>query len=333
MGHQNHHFRTDLAAIYGIEEAILIENIAFWILKNEANKMHYHKERYWTYNSSEAFHQIFYYMSSKKISRILKKLVDNGVLLSDNFNEKGFDRTTWYSLSEEIYGLYSTPKAVQPLDKKDPSIRQKCPMQNPLVSNALLYTDINADINADKENPKEKTFQNLSILEDENICSFSEDGNPSDCVLSSEEETKNTHKQPNIIKHTETFEIFYKAYPKKQAKEAALKAWLKLKPNEALQKIILEAIGIHKQTEKWQEMQGKYIPYPATWLNGKRWTDDVGILYSLQPQNEPEKDWDEMERERMEKLWQDSLKKEQEKLEMAKRGEEWMDEYPPDGTE
>lgn len=70
------------------------------------------------------------------------------------------------------------------------------------------------------------------------------------------------------------FDDFWKAYPKKKAKEDARKAWLKLKPNEALGKEIIQAVMESAKTKDWLKENGKYIPYPATYLNGKRWEDE-----------------------------------------------------------
>lgn len=70
------------------------------------------------------------------------------------------------------------------------------------------------------------------------------------------------------------FEAFWKAYPKKKAKEAAKKAWAKLKPDERLGKAIIQAVTESAKTKDWKKENGKYIPYPATYLNGKRWEDE-----------------------------------------------------------
>ena len=70
------------------------------------------------------------------------------------------------------------------------------------------------------------------------------------------------------------FDAFWKAYPKKKAKEAARKAWVKLKPDESLGKEIIQAVMKSANTKDWLKENGKYIPYPATYLNGKRWEDE-----------------------------------------------------------
>lgn len=71
------------------------------------------------------------------------------------------------------------------------------------------------------------------------------------------------------------FAEFWEAYPKKRAKEAAIRAWRKMKVNGHLQKV-LSAIAVQKSSSDWLKDGGQYIPNPATWINDGRWEDEVG---------------------------------------------------------
>lgn len=71
------------------------------------------------------------------------------------------------------------------------------------------------------------------------------------------------------------FASFWQAYPKKKAKDDALKAFQKRKPDQALLDAMLRAITAQRGTEDWQKEGGKFIPYPATWLNDGRWQDET----------------------------------------------------------
>jgi len=71
------------------------------------------------------------------------------------------------------------------------------------------------------------------------------------------------------------FDRFWQVYPKKRDKGHAEKAWKALKPNDELVEKILGAVEAAKGSSDWQRDFGKYIPYPATWLRGKRWEDDL----------------------------------------------------------
>lgn len=71
------------------------------------------------------------------------------------------------------------------------------------------------------------------------------------------------------------FNTFWEAYPNKKAKQSALKAWKKIKPNTALFEKIMKAIELQKRSEDWQRENGRYIPHPASWLNAGRWDDEI----------------------------------------------------------
>ena len=74
---------------------------------------------------------------------------------------------------------------------------------------------------------------------------------------------------------TEGFEDFYRAYPRKVGKSAASKSWFTLKPNTEMRATILAALEQHKASRDWQKDGGQFVPHPATWLNGKRWLDEL----------------------------------------------------------
>lgn len=83
----------------------------------------------------------------------------------------------------------------------------------------------------------------------------------------------NAKTRPNAMK--ERFEAFWGAYPRKVGKGAAEKAWGKIRPSQKLLAEMLEAIDRAKRSEQWQREGGKYIPNPATWLNQRRWEDEL----------------------------------------------------------
>lgn len=73
--------------------------------------------------------------------------------------------------------------------------------------------------------------------------------------------------------HSNLFDEFWKAYPRRVGKADAIKAWKKLKPDESILATMIVAINKQRQTEQWQNE--KFIPYPASWLNGRRWEDEI----------------------------------------------------------
>lgn len=79
----------------------------------------------------------------------------------------------------------------------------------------------------------------------------------------------------------ENFSLFWNAYPKKKSKADAEKAFKKLKPDKQLLDTMLDALEEQKRSQDWKRDNGQFIPYPATWLNGRRWEDDAGGGYSM----------------------------------------------------
>lgn len=73
------------------------------------------------------------------------------------------------------------------------------------------------------------------------------------------------------------FERFWQAYPKKQNKKK-VESWFKRnKPSDELMKIILEKLELFKKTEQWNKNNKQFIPMPTTWLNGRRWEDEIEL--------------------------------------------------------
>ena len=87
---------------YGVDGAVMLYHVRYWVAKNEANENNLHEGRYWTYNSTKAFAKLFPFYSARKIGRILSKLEDDGALVSGNFNGNLYDRTKWFTLANPI---------------------------------------------------------------------------------------------------------------------------------------------------------------------------------------------------------------------------------------
>jgi hypothetical protein len=68
------------------------------------------------------------------------------------------------------------------------------------------------------------------------------------------------------------FDAFWTAYPKKVARQAAVKAWAKI--DRAVDTAdIMAGLARAVRSEQWLKDGGQYVPHASTWLNGGRWTD------------------------------------------------------------
>ena len=78
-----------------------------------------------------------------------------------------------------------------------------------------------------------------------------------------------------------TFNDFYNQYPRKMARKDAEKAWNRLTPIQQAE--CLEAMPNYLKYWKIKETAKDFIPYPATFLNQERWTDDIDIEPTKKP--------------------------------------------------
>ena len=111
---QAHMFNVQLATDYGVNEAIVLNNLFFWVQHAEANDKNHHDGRYWTYNSTKAFEKIFPYFTAKQIRTILGKLEKNGLIVTGNYNQSAYDRTKWYALTEKALAYFQSGNSILP---------------------------------------------------------------------------------------------------------------------------------------------------------------------------------------------------------------------------
>jgi len=98
---QVHAFSPQDALEYGINEAILLSAIRFWVATNKANGRNEKHGVYWVYNSVKAWAKLFPYMSTKQINLALENLVEQGAIVKAKHSNNKFDRTCWYTILDE----------------------------------------------------------------------------------------------------------------------------------------------------------------------------------------------------------------------------------------
>lgn len=86
----------------------------------------------------------------------------------------------------------------------------------------------------------------------------------------SSNQTQKTSAQPTS--NCPTFMDFWDLYPKRKSKKAAARAWAKLTPAERIAAIA--ALPRATSSPDWRKEDGKFVPYPATWLNAGGWEDE-----------------------------------------------------------
>ena len=72
------------------------------------------------------------------------------------------------------------------------------------------------------------------------------------------------------------FHRFWTAYPRKVDRRKAERAWQRLKVTPVLMERIMAGLERDRKSPQWNRDGGRYIPYPATWLNNRRWEAEQG---------------------------------------------------------
>lgn len=139
-----HLFDVDIAAKYGINAAILLENLGYWIKQNEANETNFYDGYYWTFNSRRAYREIFPYMSERQIDTAFKKLIEDGLVITGNYNKLAYDRTLWYALTQK-------GKCILHFDGMEEDVLKNGTAQN-VTPIPNINTDKNTNENTNKNN-------------------------------------------------------------------------------------------------------------------------------------------------------------------------------------
>lgn len=139
------------------------------------------------------------------------------------------------------------------------NLRLTCPKCNLSREKAFSFDEIIAFTENRGELPQVAADSGLNPIQSES----NPNPNPT------RERVRDAEKVPN------GFERFWEAYPRHTAKQDAVKAFEKLKPDAMMIETMVKAIQSQKQSAQWQEDGGRYIPHPATWLNQHRWEDEM----------------------------------------------------------
>ena len=96
-----------LAKRIGLHEAIILQQIHYWIKQNEKARRNYYEGAYWTFNTYREWQEQFPFWSESTVKRTINKLEKEGYLISGNFNKFKMDRTKWYRID---YKRLETPE-------------------------------------------------------------------------------------------------------------------------------------------------------------------------------------------------------------------------------
>lgn len=160
---------------FDLDTAVFLDTIAYWLKKNASNKQprNFKDGRYWTYATQAAFQKMFPGWKRETIRRIIRNCVKNNLLLVGNYNSKGYDRTSWFSLTAKGVEYYpalwhimgdkpeksdgdSLVDSNQPLVGSNPAI----PTLLPTSSNNTITTNSSSNSDSDSLDSKSGNLGN-----------------------------------------------------------------------------------------------------------------------------------------------------------------------------
>lgn len=114
--------KPDLAVKLGLNEAIVLRQIYYWLEINEKLQRNYYDGRYWTFNTMEEWQKNnFPWWSTKTIERAFKSLISSGIVITGNYNKDQRDRTKWYSINEDVL-----ENVLNDIVKEEPETNSQC---------------------------------------------------------------------------------------------------------------------------------------------------------------------------------------------------------------
>lgn len=167
-------------ALNSLDEAIVLNQLNYWVERNKDANRNFRDGHYWVYNSYEAWRkQDFPVWSATKIKRIFTSLEGKGIVLSANYNKLAIDKTKWYTIDydklkkfikEYSKGQNETPKDQdeiskdaddQPTGQNDQTLDQS---ERALPdTNYIDYSTENINRNLHTHTTKDKTLSDDNV--------------------------------------------------------------------------------------------------------------------------------------------------------------------------
>lgn len=187
-----------------------------------------------------------------KIRRLLQELEEVGYLVRQQSHSGGG------KFAGNVYVL------------QDEAPSHRCPETGTTVEDENAPLSLNAvdGENRQREKPLtakvDTTKERLIQKKDNNITPLPPKG------AAKAKRTRRIKSQPDH--RPDVFERFWQRYPRHDNRQAAIRAWDNLRPDDDLLRKMGHGLAHALNSDLWQ--RGIGIPYPATWLNNARWEDE-----------------------------------------------------------
>ena len=208
-----------------------------------------------------------YEVSEKQIAKEMGYSIESVEAILDRF-EKNFNLIRYDKKTKELlmlnwskYNWTSSPKFRPPLERSIEEVKN------------TNFKDYLMDL-LNGEDTTDFRYRIDTVSEKDSDVRYPTDTtvNVTDTVIVNSSNSTNVVKKRVRKKYEDTpeFEAFWNAYPKQKAKTEAREAFAKV---DVPLQTLLDALEVQKKSHDWTKEGGQYIPYPAKWLNKRRWED------------------------------------------------------------
>lgn len=284
--------REGLLALTGnVNAAIILNQFIYWAeCKAEADKM-YAKELAafereggetdfkpsygWIYKSSaELSEETMLGLSPSNIRKFIKQLIEKGFIVERRNPQFKWDRTLQYNVNLKFIqvelrklGYALAGYTLDESEQKNESNDLEIPFSKIENQNSDLE---NQNVHFEKAIPKITTeiTTKSSNKERENIIAIQKQSS-----LSRMTNFAMPKSQEDIERQEEFFSRFWEIYPRKSNKYKARMAWEGIPIDLNVYGDILRAVEAYSKSKQWQDKM--YVPYPETFLNDRRWEDEL----------------------------------------------------------
>ena len=148
-----------LAVKIGLNEAIILQQIHYWLQKSEQN-INGHK---WVYNTVDQWSAQFPFWSSDTVRRGLANLKSKGILIGETLSPDKRDRTMYYRIDYEVFDRIMQDGKLQSWEngKLQPPKMANCNDDTTTETTTETTTDSNILAESKKKSPKPQFFEGI----------------------------------------------------------------------------------------------------------------------------------------------------------------------------
>jgi hypothetical protein len=267
MRRQTYQFHPEIASALDVPQAILMEFIGYCLEMNMDKEQNYTDGHYWVWYTLKQFCTRFPFWSKGQIETILKKLLDNDIIIKSNHNKQKNNQTCWYTFTIKGWEIYNQEPAEPAIDasSRNQEMEDAPVLNSPDISSSdIQEVDFLKSGNGVPEIRKCEQFNNHITQP------FNTPKAPV-CVQKSFEKKE---KNPQADAYASEFQAFQDYYPKATDKRAKA-AYVQARKDGASYEDINAGAFAYSESRRKAKLKPVYALKASDWIESKGWEEFV----------------------------------------------------------